>query len=167
MARVPQNGRNFEYLSGEDPYLGKPMVKAVVNGIQSKGKAERGTERNSGIMATAKHWVNNNQETNRMTVSANVSTRVEKEMYFVPFEGAIEARAGSFMCSYNRINGTWSCENDFTLNQQLKKELGFNGFVMSDWWATHSLSLMQGLDQEQPDSMFINETSVTAMVQNG
>jgi len=100
-------------------------------------------------MANAKHFVNNNQEFNRTTVSENVDERTRFEMYYPPFEGAIEAGVGSFMCSYNRLDDTYSCENNSTLNTDLRERLGFKGYVMSDWGATHSVSIPQGLDQEQ------------------
>lgn len=84
-------------------------------------------------MANAKHWVENNQETNRDIASSNVDERTRHEMYYVPFQGAVEAGVGSFMCSYNKINDVWACENPETLNTDLKGHLGFKGFVMSDW----------------------------------
>ena len=100
-------------------------------------------------MANAKHWSNNNQEYNRTETSAFVDERTRFEMYYPPFEGAIEAGVGSFMCSYNKINSEYSCENNSTLNTDLRERLGFKGYVMSDWGATHSVSMAQGLDQEQ------------------
>lgn len=109
LARVPVNGRNFEYLSGEDPFIGYTMIQPVVKGIQSQN-----------VIANAKHYINNNQETNRGTVSENLDERTEFEMYMPPFEGAIDAGVGSYMCSYNKINGTWSCENPQTLATDLK-----------------------------------------------
>ena len=137
MARVPWGGRNFEYISGEDPYLGYRLSKPAVWGIQ-----------NQSIMANAKHFINNNQELNRTSVSENVDERTRFEMYYPPFEGAIEAGVGSVMCSYNRLNDTYSCENNSTLNTDLRDRLGFKGYVMSDWGATHSVSIPEGLDQE-------------------
>ncbi len=86
-----------------------------------------------GVIANAKHWVQNEQETNRGDVSANVDERTQYEMYYQPFYGAVEAGVGSVMCSYNKINNIWACENDATLNTDLKGRLGFKGFVMSDW----------------------------------
>jgi beta-glucosidase len=87
LARVPRNGRNFEYVSGEDPLLGYRMGAAVVRGIQSQG-----------VVANAKHWVNNNQETDRHYISENVDERTQFELYYPPFEGAIQAGLGSVMC---------------------------------------------------------------------
>lgn len=156
LARVPVCGRNFEYISGEDPYLGYTMVQPVIRGIQS-----------SGVVANAKHWVNNNQEDNRGAVSENVAERVRFEMYYPPFEGAIEAGVGSFMCSYNKINNTYSCENNMTLATDLKERLGFNGWVMSDWGATHSTSINQGLDQEMPGYGFMSDDEIKAAVTRG
>jgi len=145
VARVPRNGRNFEYLSGEDPYLGYKLVQPVIKGIQSQK-----------VVANAKHYILNNQETNRMGVSAETDERTRFEMYYPPFEGAIEADVGSFMCGYNKINGDWSCENPVTLKHDLKEVMGFKGYVMSDWGATHSTSLMRGLDMEMPGAGWMN-----------
>ena len=83
MARVPRNGRNFEYLSGEDPYLGYYLGRAAVEGIQSEK-----------VVANAKHWVLNNQETNRMGVSEEADERTRFEIYYPPFAGAVEAGVG-------------------------------------------------------------------------
>ena len=82
-------------------------------------------------------------------MSANLDERTRFEMYYPPFEGAIEAGVGSVMCSYNKLNDTYSCENNSTLNTDLRERLGFKGYVMSDWGATHSVSIASGLDQEQ------------------
>lgn len=154
IARVPRNGRNFEYISGEDPFLGYTMVQPVIKGIQSRG-----------VVANAKHYVNNNQETHRTTVSSVVDERTEFEIYLPPFEGAVVADVGSVMCSYNKINGVWACENNVTLGY-LKDDLGFKGWVMSDWGATHSSSVNQGLDQEMPGSAFMGDKQLQDMLAN-
>lgn len=156
LARVPRNGRNFEYLSGEDPFLGYTLVQPVVKGIQSKK-----------VVANAKHYILNNQETNRDAVSAEIDERTRFEMYYPPFEGAIKADVGSFMCGYNKINGIWSCENPTTLAQDLKKTLGFKGYVMSDWGATHSASLTKGLDMEMPGASFMKPELLKPMLAAG
>jgi beta-glucosidase len=102
--RVPLNGRNFEYMS-EDPYLTGQGAVAEVRGIQS-----------NPVIATVKHYVANSQETNRMTVSSDVDQRTLEEIYTAPYEAAVkQGHAGSVMCSYNRINGTYACENRDTL----------------------------------------------------
>ena len=155
LARVPLNGRNFEYCSGADPYLGYEIVYNVVKGIQSQG-----------VIANAKHYVNNNQETNRDTVSAQVDERTRHELYYRPFAGAVDADVGSIMCSYNLVNGVYACENNETLNTDLKGSLGFDSWVMSDWGATHSTSIMQGLDQQMPDDSYFGQALLQA-VQNG
>jgi len=154
LARVPRNGRNFEYLSGEDPFLGYTLVQPVIKGIQQ-----------NKVVANAKHYVENNQETSRNSVSEIVDARTRYEMYYPVFEGAAKAGVGSVMCSYNKINGVWSCENPETLGD-LKKHLGFKGYVMSDWGATHSTSIHQGLDVEMPGAGYMNPAKIEAMIAN-
>lgn len=173
IARLPWNGRNFEYMSGEDPYLGYTLVQRAVAGIQSQH-----------VVANAKHWVNNNQETHRTTDVSDVDERTRFEIYYPPFEGAIAAGVGSFMCSYNKIQASpsspplWSCENPETLKRDLKQRLGFKGWVMSDWGATHSPSINAGLDQEMPAAGSMNSApsdhtgtggcnNLCAMIKNG
>ena len=91
-------------------------------------------------------------------MDAVVDERTRFELYYPPFEGAIEAGVGSMMCSFNRINGVWSCGNNGTLNTDLRDRLGFKGFVMSDWGAAHSTSIGAGLDMEQPTSHYMGTT---------
>jgi beta-glucosidase len=137
--RVPMNGRNFEYMS-EDPYLAGQGGAAEVEGIQS-----------NPVIATVKHYVANSQETNRMTDSSDLSERTLEEIYAAPYDTAVnQGHAGSVMCSYNRINGVYACENPTTLDTILKKQFGFDGFVMSDWGGTHSTvaAANAGLDME-------------------
>ena len=106
LARVPRNGRNFEYISGEDPVLGAALVAPVVLGIQS-----------AGVIAVGKHFALNNQESNRTRSDSIVDERTRFELYYGPFQGAVDAGIGSLMCSYNLINGEWSCQNNVTLNR--------------------------------------------------
>lgn len=155
LARVPQGGRNFESL-GEDPFFSSRMVEMSVQGIQSQG-----------IMANVKHFVDNNQETDRFNVSANIDMKTQAELYMIPFKAAVDAGVLSIMCSYNRINQVWACENPNTLGF-LKKVLGFQYFVVSDWGATHSTvaSALAGLDVEMPGGMYFDQ-SLLAAVQNG
>jgi beta-glucosidase len=139
LARDPRNGRNFEY-GGEDPLLAGTMVGAQIRGIQS-----------NNIISTIKHWALNGQETGRMTVSSNIGDSAARQSDFLAFEFAIEnAHPGSVMCAYNRINGAYACENDYLLNQVLKKDWAYKGYVMSDWGGTHSTAKAAnaGLDQE-------------------
>jgi len=149
LARLPNNGRNFEYTVGEDPFLGYRLSKHAVEGIQEQN-----------VIACAKHWVVNSNEDHRMDGSEDVDERTLFEVYYPPFEGAVKGGVGAVMCSYQMINGIYSCENAETLAGHLKRDLGFNGFVMSDWGATHSASIHQGLDQEMPMGLATNIVSL-------
>jgi beta-glucosidase len=150
VARVPTNGRNFEYLSGEDPMLGSKLVAALIRGAQKQP---------NGIIACVKHFVHNNQETERSQVNAVVDDRTHWELYMPPFEAAVAAGVLSVMCSYNRVNGDYACEQATTLNADLKQTLGFRGFVVSDWGATHSTvkAATAGLDMEMPGDKFFGD----------
>ena len=157
IARVPTAGRNFEYLCGEDPYLGGILGAQVVKGIQSKG-----------VIANAKHFVNNEIEKNRMTVSSTVDEKIRFQIYYPPFQAAIDAGVLSIMCSYNLINGKHACENDITLNE-LRTIMGFQGFVLSDWLAAHSTvaSIEAGLDQELPYGIFLSGIAIQSALAYG
>jgi beta-glucosidase len=96
-----------------------------------------------------------------------VDEQTQFQIYYPPFEGAIEAGVGSVMCSYNKIRGTWSCENDETLQRDLKDRLGFKGWVMSDWGGTHSMSVAAGLDQEMPGSDYLSNEALISAVTAG
>jgi len=136
--RVARNGRNFEYMSGDDPMLGAALATAYVKGVQSHG-----------IFAVVKHWVFNSQETHRGAESSDVDDKTSWELYYPPFQAAVDAGVGAAMCSYNKVSGEYSCANKKTLDD-LHNRMGFKGFVQSDWWATHSNSIENGLDQEMP-----------------
>mmetsp|Transcript_15096 Transcript_15096/g.38814 ORF Transcript_15096/g.38814 Transcript_15096/m.38814 type:complete len:722 (-) Transcript_15096:234-2399(-) len=136
--RVARGGRNFEYLSGEDPYLGGRLAEAYVEGVQSEG-----------CIASIKHWAFNQQEENRGLEDSIVDEKTARELYYPPFEASIDAGVAAAMCAYNKVNGVYACANE-QLFKLLKEELGFRGFVQSDWWATHNTSLGTGLDQEMP-----------------
>eukprot|EP00966_Prymnesium_polylepis_P044058 1021317-Prymnesium_polylepis.1 len=101
-------------------------------------------------MAVMKHWVFNNQETNRNWESSVVDDKTAWELYYPPFEAAVAAGASAAMCSYNQADGHYACENDARLVRDLKGAMGFRGFVQSDWGATHSASVGEGLDMEMP-----------------
>ena len=146
--RVARNGRNAEYLSGEDPALGAPMADAYVRGVQS-----------AGVAAVVKHFVLNGQETNRGWESSDVSDRVLWEVYYPPFKAAVDAGVGCVMCGYNRYNGTYVCGGggdgggggERAILHDLRGKMGFKGFVMTDWWALHQTEAAHyGVDQEQP-----------------
>ncbi len=139
LLREPGNGRNFEY-GGEDPLLAGTMVGALVRGIQS-----------NHIVATVKHFALNDQETARRSVNVIIDEAAARTSDLLAFELAIEAGdPGSVMCSYNLVNGVHACQNDWLLNQVLKRDWGFRGYVMADWGAQHDtvLDANHGLDQE-------------------
>jgi beta-glucosidase len=157
MARVPVGGRNFESF-GEDPYLAGQMAVHDITAIQ-----------NNGVIANVKHYIANNQEANRFSINEAIDERTMREIYLPAFEAAVkDGHAGSAMCAYPRINGTFNCENGLLLNQILKKEWGFDGFVFSDFGAVHSTaaSANNGLDAEFPTGKFFGSALKTA-VQNG
>ena len=148
ITREPRNGRNFEY-QGEDPILAGNMVAQLIMGLQAQG-----------VIGDIKHYALNDEETGRMFANASLDRRSMRESDLLAFEiGVKQAKPGMVMCSYNLINGTYACENDYTLNQVLKKEWGFQGWVISDWFATHSTSkaALAGLDQQQPTGNFFGE----------
>lgn len=143
IVRDPRWGRAFETL-GEDPYLSGQLAASEIGGIQSQG-----------VMAQVKHWAVYNQETNRNTPADNaiVGRRAMQEIYLPAFQTAIDkGGAASVMCSYATINGNYACQNPYTMTQVLRGQFGFNGFVTSDWGATHSTvpSALAGLDMEMP-----------------
>jgi beta-glucosidase len=139
LAREPQNGRNFEY-TGEDPLLAAEMGAGLIRGVQS-----------NHIISTIKHYLINAQETGRTLVSAQISEPALRMSDALAFELAIEKSSpGSVMCSYNRINDVYACQNDKWQNQVLKGDWGYKGYVMSDWGAVHSTvqDANGGLDQQ-------------------
>ncbi|KAF3910965.1 Beta-glucosidase [Arthrobotrys entomopaga] len=143
LGKVPFGGRNWEGFSN-DPYLSGQGMTQVITGMQS-----------SGVQACAKHFIGNEQEKNRDSMSSNIPDRVLHELYLWPFADAVKANVATFMCSYNRINGTYACDNDYMLNTILKGELGFRGQVLSDWAAHTSVSgATHGLDMTQPGDNF-------------
>ncbi|MEV0012678.1 glycoside hydrolase family 3 C-terminal domain-containing protein [Streptomyces sp. NPDC047973] len=154
--RSPLCGRNFEYFS-EDPHVSGVMGAAVVNGIQSLG-----------VGACLKHFAVNNQETDRMRVSADVDERTLRELYLPAFEHIVrEAKPYAVMSSYNRVNGVYASENPWLLTQVLREEWGFDGLVMSDWGAVNDrvASLSAGLDLQMPPNG--TDDQITAAVEGG
>lgn len=139
--RSPLCGRNFEYLS-EDPLLSGVLGSAYVRAIQAEG-----------VGASVKHFAVNNQESDRMRISADVDTRTLREIYFPAFERVVkEAAPATVMCSYNKINGVFSSQNRWLLTDLLRGEWGFGGAVISDWGAVHDTpaAVASGLDLEMP-----------------
>lgn len=152
--RVPYNGRNAEYLSGEEPYLGRRLAPAYV----------RGAQEGAGIGAVLKHFVLNQQETERSKVDSVVDERTLWELYYPPFEATVGAGVSAVMCSYNFVNGEQACENNSTLTVDLKTRMGFQGWVMSDWDALQSRRAARaGTDMDQPgtDGFFSEEALAT------
>ena len=154
MVNVPTAGRNFETL-GEDPYLSSEMAVQLTLGSQSEG-----------IIATLKHYVDNDFENGRSSTSVMIDEQTQREMELTSFEKAIkEGGAGAVMCSYNRINDIYACGNDVVLNQILKGEWGWGGWVMSDWGATHRpQDLINGLDMEQSGSNNLGAPVINAIL---
>ena len=151
-------GRNWESF-GADPYLQGVGGAATVEGMQDEG-----------VIATARHLIGNEQEHFRQvgewdqngwdklecSLSSNIGDRAMHEVYLWPFANVVRAGVGSVMCAYNRVNNTYACENSNLLNNLLKSELSFQGFVVSDWGAQHSgvNSVISGLDMSMPGEVF-------------
>mgnify|MGYP000023548151 FL=1 len=138
--RVPHCGRNFEYLS-EDPVHAGAVGAGLIDGVQS-----------ADVVATVKHFVANNQETHRTTVSAEVDEPTLRELYLPPFRSAVDAGAGSVMTAYNRVNGIHMSDHERLVGDVLKGEWGFDGYVVSDWYGLESTvgAANAGLDLEMP-----------------
>ncbi len=143
LARDPRNGRNFEYL-GEDPLLAGMMAGEEIRGTQDQH-----------VISTIKHFALNSNETNRQTLDARISRSALRESDLLAFEIAIErGRPGAVMCAYNKVNGDYSCGNGWLLNDVLKNDWGFRGWVMSDWGAVHSANdAILGLDQQSGEQL--------------
>ena len=160
LTREPRNGRNFEYL-GEDPLLAGTLAGESVRGIQS-----------NHIISTVKHFALNDQETGRHVVNELIEEAAFRESDLLAFELAIErGHPGSIMCAYNKVNGPYACGNSFLLNQVLKGDWSYPGWVMSDWGAVYATDFAaNGLDQEsgeQLDQQVFFGAPLRAAVQSG
>ena len=156
--RSPLCGRNFEYFS-EDPYLAGKMATAMIRGIQSRN-----------VGTSIKHFALNSQEHRRMSSSSDADERTIREIYFPAFEMAVkEAKPWTVMCSYNRINGVYASENPWLLTEVLRKEWGFDGYVVSDWGAVSDrvAGVAAGLDLEMPSSGGVNDRKIVEAVRAG
>ncbi|KAM4066131.1 fibronectin type III-like domain-containing protein [Hirsutella rhossiliensis] len=163
--RVVRGGRNWEGFS-VDPYLSGLLVSESVRGIQAQG-----------VQASVKHFIANEQETYRTpsasgadeAISSNIDDKTMHEMYLWPFQDAVKAGAGNIMCSYQRINNSYGCANSKTLNGLLKTELGFQGFVVTDWGAQHAgvATALAGLDMAMPSGDQFWGHNLIKAVKNG
>ena len=156
--RSPLCGRNFEYLS-EDPYLTGKMAAAYINGVQSWD-----------VGTSIKHFAANNQEYRRMNCSSEVDERTLREIYFPAFEEAVKAaQPKTVMCSYNKINGVYSADNEWLLTKILRDEWGFEGYVMTDWGAISDRvqGIRAGLDLEMPGPGTAHDAHIVAAMKNG
>ena len=155
--RSPVNGRNFECYS-EDPFLSARLAVAYITGLQSKG-----------VSATVKHFIGNESEFERMTMSSEIDARALREIYLPPFEAAVkEAHTWAVMSAYNRVNGTYAGEHPVLLGQILKQEWGFDGLVMSDWFAAHTVTSVEaGLDLEMPGPARQRGEKLLAAIRSG
>jgi beta-glucosidase len=148
ITREPRNGRTFEYL-GEDPILAGTLAAKLVAGTQSQH-----------VMGDIKHYALNDQESGRDSVNVHISKRAARETDLLAFEIAVaKGHPAAVMCSYNRVNGDFACENNYLLNEVLKKDWQFPGFVVSDWGGTHSdvKASAAGLDHEEPGEVFYGD----------
>ena len=157
LTREPRSGRTFEYM-GEDPLLSGTLDGNVMRG-----------EQDQHVIGDIKHYAINDQESGRYAVNANIDQRSMRESDLLAFEIALEtSHAGAVMCSYNRVNGDYACENDYLLRDVLKKDFNFQGFVVSDWGGAHSAAKAShaGLDMEQPDDFYYG-SKLKKAVQSG
>lgn len=156
--RAPMCGRNFEYF-GEDPFLASRMAVAEIQGIQSEG-----------VIATAKHFLGNNQEWDRHRVSSDIDERTLREIYLPAFEASVrQAHVGAIMDSYNPVNGVHMTQNGYFNTDVLRKDWGFDGIVMSDWDATYDgvAAANGGLDLEMPNGKFMNRDVLLEAIKSG
>lgn len=167
VGRVAKGGRNWEGFSA-DPWLGGALVGDTVRGMQEN------------VIACVKHLIANEQETRRMppsrlddshnqSLSANIDDKTMHELYLWAFQDAVKAGAGSMMCSYNRINNSYGCQNSKSMNGLLKGELGFQGFVVTDWGAQYTgiASAQSGLDVVMSSSKYWENGTLASAVRNG
>ncbi len=145
LTREPRNGRTFEYM-GEDPVLAGTLIARLIEGVQS-----------AHVIGDIKHYALNDQESGRLYYDAQISKRAARESDLLAFEiGVTRGNPAAVMCSYNRVNGDFACQNRWLLTDVLKKDWKFPGFVVSDWGGTHSTekASFAGLDHEEHSRVF-------------
>ncbi|MFE3186279.1 beta-glucosidase [Streptomyces violascens] len=154
LIRTPYAGRNYETFS-EDPLLGADLVAEEIRGIQSQG-----------LIATVKHFALNNQEKDRMSIDVRIAEQPLRELELRGFEAAVAAGAGAVMGAYNKVNGAFACENKPILGDILRDGWGFDGWVMTDWFAAHSTvaALTAGLDMEMPSGNYFADALKKAVL---
>ena len=148
LTREPRDGRTFEYM-GEDPILAGKMVASAIQGLQDQH-----------VIGDIKHYALNDQESGRNAVNVNIDKRASRESDLLAFEiGVLDSNVGAVMCSYNRVNGDYACENKYLLTDLLKNDWKFKGFVLTDWGGAHSTEKASaaGLDHEQPGWIFYGD----------
>lgn len=154
LTREPRNGRTFEYM-GEDPFLAGTLVGRTIQGVQDQH-----------VIGDIKHYALNDQESGRNAVNVNIGERAMRETDLLAFEiGIRESKAAAVMCSYNRVNGDFACENKHLLTDVVKKDWKFPGFILSDWQGTHSTAKASaaGLDHEEPGELFYGDAMKQAV----
>ncbi|MDX1418266.1 MAG: glycoside hydrolase family 3 C-terminal domain-containing protein, partial [Candidatus Promineifilaceae bacterium] len=160
--RVPYLGRNSEYL-GEDPLLGGLIAASMVRGLQEDNPE-------APVEAVLKHYTANEQELDRRNSSSNMDERTLRQIYTLPYEIAIkEGEPGGVMCAFNQINGDFSCESNLLLNQILKDEIGFKGWVVSDFFGVYDAekALNAGFDMELVGGRVLNPSTLQALLDSG
>jgi len=154
LTREPRNGRTFEY-KGEDPILAGKLVGQEMKALQEQG-----------VIGDVKHYAVNDQESGRSFADVKIDKRAMRESDLLAFEIAVkDSGVGAVMCSYNLVNGDYACENSYLLNEALKRDFGFQGFVVSDWGGTHSTTkaALAGLDMEMPGNTYFGEALAKAV----
>ena len=159
--RTPFNGRSFEYMTGEDPFLGAVLITAEVKGIQAQG-----------VMATSKHYVANDEEVNRFAIDVLLDERALREIYLPPFEAAVKlANTAAIMGSFNKLNGDFACESFLLDTQILKEDWNFRGFIESDFGAIHDglKAAQAGMDIDMPGGPFgqMTAANLTPAIDSG
>ena len=156
--RAPMNGRNFEYF-GEDPFLASRVAVGYIKGVQSQG-----------VSATIKHFMGNNSEFDRHNSDSIIDERAMREIYLPVFEAAVkEAHVGAIMDSYNLTNGLHMSQNRYLLTDVVRKEWGFDGLMMSDWFATYDgvEAVNAGQDVEMPSGAHMNQQTLKPAIEQG